>query len=139
MYYATREFVRSCVDCQRHESTQTGPLGLMNRRIVEKPWVVVSADCLEFPMSTQRHTHLLVFQDLFTRWVELIPLRRITGKAVSRAFEELILLRWDIPYYLLTDNGPEFSNQFLAKTCKDYGVKWINTPPYHPQANLVER
>ena len=39
----------------------------------------------------------------------------------------------------MTDNGREFDNQVLRKTLEEYGVKHVTTPPYHPQANPVER
>ena len=139
IYHDTREFVRTCPECQRHKSVQTGPQGLMGRRIVERPWVVVAADCMELVPSKNRYTHLLVFQDLFTRWVELIPLRSANGKNVARAFEDLILFRWDTPYYVLTDHGSEFDNSTVRSTLNEYGIKLIHTPPYFPSANVVER
>ena len=128
-----------CEECQRYKVSQTGPIGLMGSRIVERPWVVVAADLMEFPPSKNRFKYLLVFQDLFTRWIEVQPLRSAEGKAVARAFEELILFRWETPQYVLTDNGTEFINKWLKSTLEEYGVRHVTTPPYHPQANPVER
>ena len=65
----------------------------MGKRIVERPWAVVAADMMELPRSKNQFKHILVFQDLFTRWVELKPLRIADAKAVSSAMEELILFR----------------------------------------------
>ncbi|CAB0031882.1 unnamed protein product [Trichogramma brassicae] len=48
---------------------------------------------MEFPRSKSGCKYLLVFQDLFTRYVELKPLRQANGKAVANALEELILFR----------------------------------------------
>ena len=111
----------------------------MCSRIVERPWVVVAADLMEFPPSNGQFKYLLIFQGLFTRWVELKPLRKADGKSVARALEELILFRWETPEYLLTDNGREFDNQTLRKVLEEYWVKHVTIPPYHPQANPVER
>ena len=83
--------------------------------------------------------YLIVFQDLFTRWIEVKPIRAATGENVAKALEELILFRWKTPDYLLSDNGKEFDNAVLRKLCSEYGVKHVFTPPYHPQANPVER
>ena len=68
-----------------------------------------------------------------------MPLRSAYGKAVSKAFEELILFCWETPEFLLTDNGKEFDNNCLNQVLEEYGVRHITTPPYHPQANPVER
>ncbi|XP_051168338.1 uncharacterized protein LOC127286086 [Leptopilina boulardi] len=87
----------------------------MGQRIVERPWAVVAADMMEFPPS------------------------KTDGKSVATAFEELVLFRWETPDISLTDNGKEFDNKFLKETLQEYGVKHITTPPYHLQANPVER
>uniref|UniRef100_A0ABD2WCF7 RNA-directed DNA polymerase n=1 Tax=Trichogramma kaykai TaxID=54128 RepID=A0ABD2WCF7_9HYME len=102
-------------------------------------WAVVAADMMEFPRSKNQNKYLLVFQDLFTRWIEIVPLRKANGVNVLRAFEELVLFRWEIPEFLLTDNGKEFDNAVVNTALEEYGVKHLFTPPYHPQSNVVER
>ncbi|CAB0038646.1 unnamed protein product [Trichogramma brassicae] len=63
-----------------------------------------------------------------------------TGANVLRAFEELVLFRWETPpEFFLTDNGREFDNGLLNEALEGYGVKHLFTPPYHAQANPVER
>ena len=106
-YHDVNNFVRACEQCQKYKVVQTGAQGLMGSRIVERPWIVVAADLMEFPPSKSQMKHLI--------------------KSVARALEELILFRW------------EFDNQTLRKVLEEYGVKHVTTPPYHPQANPVER
>ncbi|CAB0036437.1 unnamed protein product [Trichogramma brassicae] len=118
MWYAVEEYCNSCDVCQRYKVPQTGPKGLMTRRVVDRPWAVVAADMMEFPRSKNQNKYLLVFQDLFTRWIEIVPLRKANGVNVLRAFEELVLFRWETPEFLLTDNGKEFDN----------AVVWSATP-----------
>lgn len=139
LYHDVYHYVSSCPECQAYKTSQLGPQGLMGKRIVEHPWAVVAADVMEFPASKSQHKYVVVFMDLFTRWIELKPLRRADGKSVVRAFEELILFRWETPRFFLTDNGKEFANKFLIKTLNEYGITHTTTPPYHPQANPVER
>ena len=100
----------------------------MGQRIVERPWTVVAADCMEFPLSKCQYKNVVVFQDLFTRWIELRPLRSAEGKSIAKAFEELILFRWEAPDYLLTDNGKEFDNKILYSVLTEYGVIRVSTP-----------
>ncbi|KAL7295098.1 hypothetical protein TKK_0011566 [Trichogramma kaykai] len=138
-YYDTLKYIQQCRICQQYKYIQRGPQGLIGSRVVERPWVIVAADLMEFPPSKSQHKFLVVFQDLFTRWIEVKPLRRADGKSVARAFEELILFRWETPRYFLSDNGKEFINKVVADTLESYGVKHVTTPPYHPQANAVER
>ncbi|CAB0039179.1 unnamed protein product [Trichogramma brassicae] len=79
MWYAVEEYCNSCDVCQRYKVPQTGPKGLMTRRVVDRPWAVVAADMMEFPRSKNQNKYLLVFQDLFTRWIEIVPLRKANG------------------------------------------------------------
>ncbi|XP_032690479.1 uncharacterized protein LOC116853476 [Odontomachus brunneus] len=39
----------------------------------------------------------------------------------------------------LMDNGTEFVNRTLKEFAGECGIELVNTPPYHPQANPVER
>ena len=94
---------------------------------------------MEFLQSKGQFKYVVLFQDLFTRWVEVRPLRLATGKNVAKAFEELVLFPWGTPDYLLTDNGKEFDNKELGRILEAYGVTRVTTPPYHPHANRVER
>ena len=63
----------------------------MERREVEEPWSDVSADLMEFPQSKTRNKYLIVFEDLFTRWVEVRPVPNATGIAVQKALEDLVV------------------------------------------------
>ncbi|KAL7723388.1 hypothetical protein ACLKA6_006036 [Drosophila palustris] len=55
------------------------------------------------------NTMLLVFFDAFTKWVELIPLRKATSAHLERAFREAILSRFGVPQRFVCDNGTQFT------------------------------
>ncbi|KAL7724124.1 hypothetical protein ACLKA6_008558 [Drosophila palustris] len=62
------------------------------------------------------NTMLLVFFDAFTKWVELIPLRKATSAHLERAFREAILSRFGVPQHFVCDNGTQFtSRSFLFR------------------------
>ena len=138
-YYDVADFIRHCGLCQEYKLPRQGQQGLMGRRNIERPWSVVACDLMEFPPSKSQNKYLIVFQDLFTRWVELKPVRSADGKTIAKAFEELILFRWETPDYLLTDNGKEFDNKIVMEMLDRYGVQHAPIPAYHAQADPVER
>ena len=96
--------------CQAHKSSQQAPAGLMTERNLEGPWIVVASDI----MSPK-------------------------PPSVLKAFEELIVNRWGCPWVLLTDNDTEFSNRLVTERLDEYGTLKSTIPPYHAQANPVER
>ena len=72
------------------------PLGLMGRRIIHKPWKVVAADITgTFFRSKAGFEYILVFQDLFTRWVECIPIRKADKKTIRKELKNRIVLRYN--------------------------------------------
>ncbi|XP_011168880.1 uncharacterized protein LOC105202185 [Solenopsis invicta] len=51
----------------------------------------------------------------------------------------MVIFLWGAPRVLLTDNGTEFLNRDLRAMSEQYGIYHTTVPPYHPQANSVER
>ncbi|CAB0043038.1 unnamed protein product [Trichogramma brassicae] len=94
---------------------------------------------MEFPLSKSQNKYLIVFVDLFTRWVEFKPVRRATGKAVASALEELVLFRWETPDFLICDNGKEQVNKDVTAVLEAYGIRQVTTAPYTPRMNPTER
>ena len=134
------KYAKQCLDCQLHKVSQQAPAGLMGKREVGGPWLVVASDVMgSFPPSKSQYRYMLVFQDLFTKFVEIRPLRMATAQAISKAFDELIVFRWGCPKYLVTDNGAEFSNNMMSTRLKELGVIQTCIAPYHAQANPTER
>lgn len=134
------KYVRSCDNCQSHKAQQLLPPGQMHATLVEHAWEMVSADLVVPSVSSSNgHTQLLVMQDRFTKWVELRPLRKATGPAVSRAILEQVILRHGCPKTIVTDNGKQFVGKVFDKLLKDCKIEHRRTPRYAAQCNPVER
>lgn len=115
-------------------------MGLMGHRAVETPWTVVAMDIMgPFPPSRNGNAYILVIQDLFTKWIECSPLRKAVGRKIRELLQELVINRWGAPRILLSDNGTEFINRELQAFAEEHGLVHNTVPPYHPQANPVER
>ena len=140
MFKDVANYVRSCKTCQKMKVEQAGPFGLMGKRVIEQPWSVVAADIMgPFPPSRSGYHYILVFQDMFTKWIEVLPLSKANAVSVLQAFENTIIFRWGTPEVLFTDNGTEFVNKLISKAALELGIRHSTTPPYHAQANPVER
>ncbi|XP_058810399.1 uncharacterized protein LOC131675437 [Phymastichus coffea] len=83
MWYNVQKFVQSCQLYQPYKGEQDVPKGLMSTRVVERSWAVIATDVIELPRSNNRYKYLVVFQDLFTKWVEFKPLTVATGTIYS--------------------------------------------------------
>lgn len=139
MFRDIYHYVKRCGSCQRHKYDQQRPAGLMNPRRTAGPWEVISTDLLgPYPRSSLGHKYILIFQDQFTKWLEVIPLRAATGKVIADQVRKIIY-RWGVPKILLSDRGTPFLNKTLTELAETYQFHCEYTPPYHPQANFVER
>ena len=85
------------------------------------------------------YEYILVFQDLFTRWVECKPIRKANANTALKEFKKRVVLRFGTPEVFLSDNGTEFKNKAVDEYLAGIGVHHSTTPPYHPQANAVGR
>jgi len=109
-------------------------------RIPEAPWEIVCADFVgPLPRSRHGNTILLVFVDKFSKWVELIPLRKATSTSLQNAFRERIMARFGAPKIFICDNGTQFTSNTFKKYLQDLGIRQQFTAPYTPQENPTER
>ena len=112
----------------------------MGQRIVEQPWRVVASDVMgPVPRRKSGHKYVLVFHDLYTKWVEVVPIRTANGPTMKREFEDLVVSRWGVPEVVYTDNGIEFSNRMIEHMCKSMGIVHTINPVYCTQENSTER
>ena len=92
------KYVQSCYICQQCKPLQTHSAGYMEKREVYSPWQVVACDCIgPFPRSKQGYTHVVIFEDLFTKWIEAVLLHKKNAKSIVNAFKERILYRHGVP------------------------------------------
>lgn len=135
MHKDVLEYVRSCRSCQLRK-TRVRAQGLLQPIAVQGPWDVVGMDIFgELPITTRGNRWCLAFIDHFTKWPEIIPLRRIDAKSIADCIHAYIICRHGCPRKLLSDRGHQFLSEVVKRLCKRYGVDKVFTSPYHPQGD----
>ena len=61
--------------------------------------------------SKGQYKYLVVFLDLFTRWIETKPLQKGNRRVMVEAFQKLVLFQWESPDILLTNKGNDFDKK----------------------------
>ncbi|GFV47153.1 retrovirus-related Pol polyprotein from transposon 17.6 [Trichonephila clavipes] len=93
-----------------------------------------------YPASRpERYRFLLVITDHFTKWSELIPLRKASAQAIANALFENYISRYGAAITLISDNGPQFISEVFEHLSHRLDIKHMKTATYRPQANLTER
>ena len=77
----------------------------------------------------------MVAVDYVTKWVEAIPTKSADHATAMNMFQDIILPRFGVPRYLITDGGSHFIHGIFRKTLAKYGVNHRVASPYHPQTS----
>ncbi|KAL6476435.1 hypothetical protein MHYP_G00149340 [Metynnis hypsauchen] len=134
------KYVKECVTCQQYKSSNTKPAGLLQQTEVQKPGEMIGVDFMgPLPLSRSRNTMLMVVVDYYSKWVELFPLKDAKALRVWQILRDDIFTRWGVPAHIVSDRGPQWTSDVMAKLCETWGVIQKLTMAYHPQTNLTER
>jgi hypothetical protein len=78
---------------------------------------------------------VLLATDYFTKWVEAIPLKKVTTENMVEFVKEHIIYRFGIPQTITTDEGAQFVSFEFREFAESMGIKLFNSSPYYAQAN----
>lgn len=135
-----REYVRNCEICQKTKHGRETRLPLVLVNPLAKPLDKLYID-IEWPLpkSSNGNLYILSIIDDLTRFVEFAPLPDQQAMVSARALYEHILLRYNMPRVIVSDNGTNLKGQLITSICKLLGVRRLYTSTYHSQGELVER
>ncbi|GFX95181.1 retrovirus-related Pol polyprotein from transposon 412 [Trichonephila clavipes] len=135
------EYVSTCDWCQKFNYKNALPAGRLIPIVSNYPNEIATLDLLgPYPASRpERYRFVLVITDHFTKWSELIPLRKASAQAIANAFFENYISRYGAPISLINDNGPQFISEVFEHLSHRLDIKHMKTVTYRPQANLTER
>ena len=134
------KYIRACPSCQKFKYNNAPTVSPMQLHTVSQPWHTIGVDIMgPFPTTPRQKKFLLVIVDYFTSWVEMFALRNTTATDIANILINEVICRYGIPFYILSDNGPQFVSQLFNDVCTSLGIKRKFTANYHPQTNMTER
>ncbi|GFW26000.1 retrovirus-related Pol polyprotein from transposon 412 [Trichonephila clavipes] len=135
------EYVSTCDRCQKFNLKNALPAGRLMPIVSKYPNEIVTLDLLgPYPVSRpERYKFILVISDHFTKWCELIPLRKASAQTIANAFFDNYIALYGAPISLISDNGPQFISDVFEHLSHRLDIKHMRTVTYRPQANITER
>lgn len=132
--------VKSCKVCQRSKPGRNTNIGNMMSEIPTRPFEKVFIDHQgPYPSSKRGHKYILAMVDAFTKYAVFVPARNTTATTTVRLLKTHLFAYFGFPRYLVTDNVPGLRSKEMSKMCAEFGITQINSSPYHPASNQVER
>jgi hypothetical protein len=131
---------KGCQDCQKFGNIQRVPASALNPIIKPWPFRGSGIDLIGQinPLSSKGHKFVLLATDYFTKWVEAIPLKKVTSENMVEFVKEHIIYRFGIPQTITTDQGAPFVSSEFREFAESMGIKLLNSSPYYAQANGQE-
>ena len=108
--------------------------------LIDVPFKRVAIDLIGplTPTSSEGHKYILTMVDYASRYPEAFPLKGCTAKEISYALIS-VFSRIGIPEEILTDQGRQFTANYVQELMDIMDIKHLVTSPYHPICNgLVE-
>ncbi|GFV49950.1 retrovirus-related Pol polyprotein from transposon 412 [Trichonephila clavipes] len=135
------EYVSTCDRCQKFNYKNALPVGRLMPIVSKYPNEIVTLDLLgPYPTSQpKRYKFILVISDHFTKWCELIPLRKASAQAIANALFDNYIARYGAPISLISDKGPQFISDVFEHLSHRLDIKHMKTVTYRLQAYLTER
>jgi hypothetical protein len=131
------EYYKGCQECQKFGNIQRVPASALNPIIKPWPFRGRGIDLIGQinPPSSKGHKFVLLATDYFTKWVEVIPLKKVTSENMVEFVKEQIIYRFGIPQTITTDQGAQFVSLEFREFAESMGIKLFNSSPYYAQAN----
>ena len=115
------DFARRCDACQLHASFIHQPLELLHPTIESWPFEAWGLNLIG--PFTQKfsagHTNILVATNYFSKWPKAIAIKEVKKDNMVDFIRINISFRYDVPRYIITDNGKLFVNKLMSSLPED--------------------
>lgn len=91
------------------------------------------------PKTPRNMKYILVGVCDLTKHLTAVPTEDCSALTTANCILEHVLLRYNFPSRIITDNASNFANEVIRQLTKIFESKKIFTTPYHAQANESER
>lgn len=135
-----KKFVKNCEICKKSKISKHIKSPMQITSTSEYPFQRVYIDFVNIERE-----HVNEFPAIFTCIDELTKFaiaaraKNCTALLAAKKFVKHIILKYNIPEYVVSDLGSAFISEIFKEITKLFKIKKISTTPYRPNANIVER
>ena len=128
------KLAKNCHACREHQNNPP--------KTIIHPWIPASEpmERVHIDFCEFEDANWLVFVDAYSKWSDVINMKKNTTSAATIRELRKIFSTWGIPKMIVSDNGRQLVSEEIEQFYKSNGIKHIHIPAYKPQCNgLAER
>ena len=140
MYSNVLSYCKGCPECAtvsgacRQHRPPLRPIPIL------RPFQKIGVDVMDLPCTERGNKHVVVFQDMFTKWPLVFPVPDQRTERIARLLCEEVVPLFGVPEALLSDRGTNLLSHLMLAVCQLLGIEKLNTTSYHPECDgMVER
>ncbi len=135
-----KKYAASCPECAIVAGNGRTTRPPLHPIPVSRPFQILGIDVMDLPLTENGNRHVVVIQDLFTKWPMVYPVPDQKSTRIARLIAEEVVPMWGVPECLLSDRGTNLLSNLMMDLCRMLGITKLNTTAYHPQCDgAVER
>jgi len=120
-------YASNCSQCAIVKSTGRRQKPLLQPILTERPFQILGVDIMELPVTSKGNRYVIVFQDLFTKWLMVYPtLDQKTGRIAQLVAEEIVP-SFGVPEAILSDRGTNLLSCLMKDIHKMLGIEKLNS------------
>ena len=133
-------YAKACPECAIINGSDRRMKPPLQPHPVHRLFQLLAIDVMDLPLTEEGNRHVLVIQDLFTKWPFIYAVPGQKALRIACLLVEEVIPNFGVPESLLSDRGTNFLSNLILDLCKMLGISKLNTTAYHPQCDgAVER
>ena len=134
-------YVATCTVCGKNKGHGKHPRAPLSHLPVGAPMDRIATDLFgPLPTTPRQNKYVLLLTDLYSKWVELLPIPDATAETCARAILNEFISRFGCPLSIHSDQGRNYESELFHELCQLLEIRKTRTSPRHPSGNgQVER
>ena len=128
--------LKMCDVCQKCKPSNRPPKAPLVPIVdPEYPMQFITIDIAYMVKDDMGHKYMLLVGDLFSKYIDAIPLCDQTAESISKALYDKWMLTHGCPKYLLSDQGSNVDGNVIRDVCTILNIEKRRASSYHSQGN----
>ena len=140
MYNDVLSYCKRCPECATVTGSSRQHWPPLKPIPIQRPFQKIGVDIMDLPCMEQGNKHVIVFQEMFSKWPLVFPIPDQRAERIARLLCEEVAPMFGVSEALLSDRGANLLSHLMLDVCCLLGIEKLNTTSYYPECDgMVER